>query len=107
MVNQTSLSLCSYRADQLRGDDLIDVVDGLQHRLAVVLGLVVVAQLQRLVHAGAGAAGHRRAEGATLRGQLHLNSRVATRVKDLTSENVRDGHLLPGKVCSVLKKQKY
>ena len=47
----------AFVAENLRGDDLVDVVDGLEDALAEIAFLVAVAQLDGLVGAGAGAAG--------------------------------------------------
>ncbi len=52
------------------------------------LGLVTVAQLHGLVHASGGTAGHRGAEHALASVHIGLNSGVATRVDDLTADDL-------------------
>ena len=65
-------------AEQLFGDLVVDVLDGLQHALAAVAALVAVAQLKRLVHAGGCAGRHRRPpHHIVFQPDLHLNGGVA------------------------------
>ena len=45
------MTVFSYLFQQFGNDDLVDVIDGLEHALAHVLGLVAIAQLEGLVHA--------------------------------------------------------
>jgi hypothetical protein len=64
-------------AEQFLGDLVVDVVDGLAHRLAAVL-VAPVAQLDRLELAGRGARGHRGPAGGTgLELDLDLDRGVA------------------------------
>ena len=83
-------------ADDLGGDDVVDVVDGLLHSLAAVTALVAVAQLNGLEGTGGGARGDGGASGSTvLQEDLDLEGRVATGVEDLAGVNVLDeGHLV-------------
>src|SRR5919112_321581 len=63
-------------------------------RVFIIAGgmVVAVAQLERLVLAGAGAARHRRASrDATLERDVGLDGRVAAAVEDLTRADVDDG----------------
>ena len=60
-------------ADQFRRDLLVDVLDRLEHALAAVLGLVAVAQFERLVLARAGAGGN---DGAAARAVLQDELRL-------------------------------
>ncbi len=72
------------RAQQFGRDDLADVRHGLEHALAAVLGLVAVAQLDRLVGARGGARRHRRAADRTVNEHhVDLDGRVAAGIEDL------------------------
>ena len=72
-------------ADQLRGDQLIGIFDGLAHALAQVAFLVAIAQLDRLVLAGRCAGGDRRtAHHAAIQHHIRLDSRVAPRIQNFT-----------------------
>ena len=89
-------------AGQFVGQDVVDVVDRLQHALAQVKRLVAVAKFQGLVNARARAAGNRRAAEGTV-GQLHVNldGGISTAIENLSGmdiENLRihDGTLLKG-----------
>jgi len=56
-----------------------DVVDGLVDAFAEVTALDAVAQFERLIHAGAGAAGHgRAAKRSSAQADFHFNCRVAS-----------------------------
>ena len=69
------------------GDLAVDVGDRLGDALAAAR-LAAVAQLERLVHAGRRARGHRRAaRRARLEADLDLDGRVAARVEDLPRVN--------------------
>ena len=74
------------------GQGVVDVLDGLGDALAQVASLVAVAELDRLVGAGAGAGGD---GGAAERpvGQDHvdLDGRVASAVEDLSAADGGDG----------------
>ena len=62
----------------------LHVVDGLEHALAAVAVLVAVAQFDRLVLAGRGAAGHGGpADAAVLQEDIDLDGGVAAGVEDL------------------------
>src|SRR4029078_1843519 len=62
----------------------IDVLDGLEHALALVAPLVDIAKLNRFARAGGGARGHGRAPlRAACERDLHFDRRVAARVDDL------------------------
>ena len=81
-------------ADQLGRENLVHVLDGLEHTLAHVHRLVAVTKLARLVDASRRTRRHTRAEQALLGGQVNLHSGVAARVVDLTSvdsKNLRHG----------------
>ena len=60
-----------------------------QHALAEVLRLVAVAEFPRLVHAGAGPAGHGRGADRTVV-QLHVDfdGRIAAAIENLPAVNV-------------------
>jgi len=75
-----------------RGENLfVDVGDGLTDAFAEVTAFVAVAQLERLVFAGARAAGDGgAANGAVLEGHVSLDSGVATRVEDFAGEDAFD-----------------
>ena len=74
------------------GENLfVDVGDGLPDALAEVAAFVAVAQLERLVFAGARAAGHGgTAEGAVLEDHVSLDSGVAARVEDFAGQDAFD-----------------
>ncbi len=87
-------------AGQFVGQNVVDVVDRLEHALAQVKRLVAVAKFQGLVNARARAAGNRRPAERTV-GQLHvdLDRGVSAAIKDLSGmdiENfcIHDGTLL-------------
>ncbi len=78
-----------------RFEDLaVDRFDGLLHALAAVAPLVAVAQLDRLVDAGRGAGGHRRAaERAVFQNYVDLDGGIAAAVKDFAADDIDDrGH---------------
>ena len=78
--------------DERIEDLAVDGVDGLQHALAEIALLVAVAQLHRLVRAGRGARGHRRAAArAILQHHIDLDGRIAAAVEDLAADDVDDG----------------
>ena len=76
------------------GDDLVDVVDGLENALADVTRLVAVAQFDGLVLAGGGSAGHcGAAAGAAFEDDIGFDGRIATGVKNFARKNQFDlGH---------------
>ncbi len=76
-----------------RVEDLaVDGGDRLEHALALIAGLVAVAQLDGLVGAGRGAGRHGRATlRAVLEDHVHLDGRVAAAVQDLAADDVDDG----------------
>ena len=75
--------------DERLGDLPVHVRDRLRDALAEERGRVAVAQLDRLVLAGRGAGGHRRApERARLEADVDLDRRVAARVEDLPPVDV-------------------
>ena len=93
-------------AGQFVGQDVVDVVDRLQHALAQVQRLVAVAKFQGLVNARARAAGNRRPAERTV-GQFHvdLDGGISAAIEDLSGmdiENFRihDGTLLKRNVVS-------
>ncbi len=73
--------------------------DGLLHALAEIAFLVAVAQLDRLVRAGRGAARHRgAAHRAVLQHHIDLDGRVAAAVEDFAADDVDDGgHGVPAR----------
>ena len=80
--------------DDLGGDDVVHVVDGVLYAFAQVALGVAVAQFDRLVLAGGGAG---RDDGpavyAALQEHVHFDGRVAAGVEDFTGEDVDDlGH---------------
>jgi hypothetical protein len=78
-------------ADEFFGDHVVDILDRLEHALAAVALLVAVAQFQRLVDAGAGAARHnRRADHAAVQTDFGFHRRVATAVQYLTCMYIND-----------------
>ena len=87
--------------EQLGRDPIDHVGDRGQDALAAEAGLVAVAQLDRLVGAGRGAAGHGRApDRAVVEDDVDLDRRVAARIEDLAGvDEVDRGHarlLRPG-----------
>lgn len=79
--------------DQLGAQGVVDVTDSLQHGLAVVVGLVIVAQLQSLMDTSGGTRGHSSTEQTQVGGQIDLDGGVATRVIDLTCLDRLDRHV--------------
>ena len=77
--------------DDLGGDDLVDVLDGLGDALAKVAALVAVAELNRLELARGRARGHGRAAlGATAEVDVDFYGRVAARIERLAGPDVAD-----------------
>mmetsp|Transcript_26955 Transcript_26955/g.67764 ORF Transcript_26955/g.67764 Transcript_26955/m.67764 type:complete len:364 (+) Transcript_26955:312-1403(+) len=72
--------LAGVHADHGGRDAFVHVRHRFADTLAQELGLVTVAQLQRLVHAGAGTAGHGSTEHTMTGGDLNLHRRVTTAV---------------------------
>ena len=71
-------------ADQFRGDLGVDVFDGLGDALAELTFLVVVAQFDGFMLAGAGAAGDRGpAEGAVFEHHVHFDGGIAAGIENL------------------------
>ena len=67
----------------------IDRFDRLLHALAVIPALVAVAQFDSFMRAGAGARRHRgAAEGAVLKGHVHLDGRIASTVENFAGGDV-------------------
>mmetsp|Transcript_67896 Transcript_67896/g.109399 ORF Transcript_67896/g.109399 Transcript_67896/m.109399 type:complete len:398 (+) Transcript_67896:890-2083(+) len=87
LINLALLS--DVHADELRRDEVVHVGDGLQDALPKQTGLVLVAELQCLVHAGGGPTGHSGSEESSCGADVDLNSWIAPRVEDLPRE---DGH---------------
>ena len=82
----------SIEADDFVRDLFVDVVDRLQHPLALEeLLFLGVSQFPSFVHAGAGAAGDRRAaKRAVGQGHVDLNGRIAAAVENLSGVNVNN-----------------
>jgi hypothetical protein len=73
-------------------DFALDVVDGVQHALATEAQLVAVAQLHRLVGAGAGPRGDDGAAArAIIQHDLGLDGGIAAAVEHLAGDDVGDG----------------
>mmetsp|Transcript_16067 Transcript_16067/g.50413 ORF Transcript_16067/g.50413 Transcript_16067/m.50413 type:complete len:241 (-) Transcript_16067:129-851(-) len=76
--------------EKLGRDDLVDVLHSREHALAQVAGGVLVPELQRLVDARGGAAGHRRSEEVHVRQQVDLDGGVPPGVEDLARLEAHD-----------------
>ncbi len=75
-------------AFQLGGDHFVDVVDGLQHAFADVAALVAIAQLQRFVLAGGGAAGHGGAAArSAFQNDIGFDGGIAARIQNFAAKN--------------------
>jgi len=74
-------------ADELGGEDGVDVVNSLENTLAHVDGLIAITKLTSLIDTSGGTRGDTRAEEALLSLQVNLNSGVAAGIVDLTSVN--------------------
>lgn len=85
-------SKLSHLLQEFGGDNVVDVLDGVEDGLAMVLVLDVVPHLQGLIDAGAGAGGHRGSEEAFVGGQIDLDGRVTARVEDLACLDAQQGH---------------
>mmetsp|Transcript_55960 Transcript_55960/g.141697 ORF Transcript_55960/g.141697 Transcript_55960/m.141697 type:complete len:381 (+) Transcript_55960:347-1489(+) len=84
-------SLISHvHAHKLRGDDVVDVCDGLEHALAQESSLVVIAQFKGLIDARGGSAGNSRAEERGLGAEVHLDGWVAAGIEDLPCADEHD-----------------
>ena len=85
-------------AGQRRSDDLVDVLHRLEDALAEVAPLVAVAQLDRLILARGGAAGHGGGgEGTVGQDDVGFHRRISAGIEDLPGVNGLDrggiGHL--------------
>mmetsp|Transcript_11880 Transcript_11880/g.49771 ORF Transcript_11880/g.49771 Transcript_11880/m.49771 type:complete len:561 (+) Transcript_11880:77-1759(+) len=78
-------------ADERGRDDGVDVLDSLRDALAHPLGLVAVAELDRLVDARGGAGGGHSAEHALVRVDVRLDRGVAAGVENLAADDLGDG----------------
>ena len=73
-------------------DLAVDGVDGLLHALAEVAGLVAVTQFDRLMRAGGGARGHRRAaDRAVFEHDIDLNRGITAAIENFAADDVDDG----------------
>mmetsp|Transcript_36754 Transcript_36754/g.79631 ORF Transcript_36754/g.79631 Transcript_36754/m.79631 type:complete len:671 (+) Transcript_36754:888-2900(+) len=75
--------VCDIQPDQLRGDDGVDVGDSLQNAFAKQAALVVVSELQSLIDASGGTAGHCCAEKGQLGAEVDFDSGIASRIENL------------------------
>mmetsp|Transcript_39114 Transcript_39114/g.92556 ORF Transcript_39114/g.92556 Transcript_39114/m.92556 type:complete len:501 (+) Transcript_39114:284-1786(+) len=73
-----------------RRDLLLDVLHRLDHTLAEVASLVVIAKLARLVDPRRSPRGDLGTEGADVGGEVHLDRRVASRVEHLAGDDRLD-----------------
>ena len=70
-------------ADDLRSDDFVHGLDGVEHALALVTGLVAIATLPSLCGTGGGAGRNQAAALCAVFGlEIDLDGRVATGIKD-------------------------
>ncbi len=82
-------------ADDVRGDDLVDVFDRLEDALAEVAALVAVAQFESLVDAGGGPGGNGGAsDGAVSEGDVDFYRGVAAGVENFPGVDVGDFHVV-------------
>ncbi|GMT15290.1 hypothetical protein PFISCL1PPCAC_6587, partial [Pristionchus fissidentatus] len=95
LVDRTLLRHIDTLGDEGGGNLLVDVGDCLEHALAVVDGLVLVAQLERLVDASRRARRNGGAEHTLLGVEVDLDGRVTAGVVDLAGVNFGDGHDYP------------
>ena len=80
-------------------DFAVDGLDRLLHALAEIALLVAVPQFDRLMRAGRGARGHRRAaDRAVFQHHIDFNRGIATAIENFTANDVDDG----GHVCTFL-----
>ncbi len=78
------LLIARIQADQFRSDLGVDVLDGLQNALAEINLLVVIAQLDGFMLAGAGAAGDGgAAQRAVFENYVDFDRGIAARIEDL------------------------
>src|SRR5207249_8091663 len=82
-----------------RPDDLVHVLDGLEHALAAEPLLIAIPQLDCFVLAGRGAARHRGSTGRSTReGHIGFDRRVAPAIEDLArayrDDRAHDGRTL-------------
>ena len=77
----------------LGSDYLVDVLNGLEDALAAVTLLVAVTQFKSLILTRRSATGHRCAAHITaLEGYFNFNSRIATRIQNLSGMNLFNIH---------------
>ena len=79
--------------DKGRGDDVVDVGDGLGDALATPLGLVSITELASLMGSGGSTGWHDGAVQARLADEVDLDGGVTTRIVDGAGVNLCDGHV--------------
>mmetsp|Transcript_73483 Transcript_73483/g.195301 ORF Transcript_73483/g.195301 Transcript_73483/m.195301 type:complete len:227 (-) Transcript_73483:1135-1815(-) len=82
--------LGNIHANQLWRDELVHILHRSEHALAQQAVLVIVTQLQRLVDARGGAAGHGRAEERRLGAQVDLHRWIPAGIEDLAGHDTGD-----------------
>lgn len=73
-------------------DDLVNIVDRLLDPLSMIVGLVVVPQLEGLVNAGGGAGGDCGSEETLVSDEVHFHGGVPSGVEDLSRFHTLNGH---------------
>ena len=75
-------------AFKFRRNHLVDVLDGLQNALARIAALVAIAQLQRFMLAGGGAAGNRRSPACpALQNDVSFDRGITARIQNFAGQN--------------------
>ena len=78
--------IAGIKADQLRGDLGVYIVDGFGHAFADIHFFVIVAKLAGFMLAGAGSAGDGgAADGAVFENDVHFDSGIAARIENLAA----------------------
>ena len=97
MVGVDEALVGGVHAFEFRGDDGLDILDGLQHAFAHVVALVAVAQFHGLMFAGGGARGHNgAAQRAAFQNHVRFHGRIAARIKNFARTNGNNlSHIIP------------
>merc|ERR1719394_884693 len=90
-VNLLLLNRVHALCNNLRGDEVVDIVHCLHHTLSMP-GISLVSEFEGLINASAGSKWNSSSEDSSLSGQVNLNSWVSTGVIDLSGMDPLDRH---------------
>lgn len=85
--------MLTYTFDDLRSDNVVNILDCVEDGLSMVLGLVSITHLQGLMYTSGGPRGHSSTEKTFLGVKVNFHSGVTTGIKNAAGEDLSDGHL--------------